>query len=162
MQGGTLSRFRPCCVHLKSRFRKTVPSRFACGERWQWVDPTLSKPAFGKGPYQTVQFIGTKASGCPSWPGVTDSIKGRIHWRRPTANLFFRLQLCGGPYIPEKVLTRPRVEHCWIRRLTGPSYRARRSLADRELRDLWGHTDLRLRVLDAVPWAAFTKGEAHF
>jgi hypothetical protein len=42
----------------------------------------------------------TKASGYPSWPGVTDSTEGRIHWRRPTAVLHFRLQLCGGPYIP--------------------------------------------------------------
>ena len=101
-KGGTLSRSRPCGVHLKSRFRKTVPSRFACGERWQWVDPTLSEPALGKGPNQTVQFIGTKASGCPSRPGVIDSTKGRIHWRRPTAKLIFRLQLGGGPYIPRR------------------------------------------------------------
>jgi hypothetical protein len=36
---------------------------------------------------EAVQFIGTKASGCPSWPGVIDSTKGRIHWRRPTAKL---------------------------------------------------------------------------
>jgi hypothetical protein len=30
----------------------------------QWVDPTLSTPAIGKGPYQTGQFKGTKAGGC--------------------------------------------------------------------------------------------------
>src|ERR1700688_2937696 len=34
---------------------------------------------------QAVQFMRTKASGHPSWPGVTDSTEGRIHWRRPTA-----------------------------------------------------------------------------
>jgi len=33
----------------------------------------------------------TKASGHPSWPGVTDSTQGRIHWRRPTAILRFSL-----------------------------------------------------------------------
>jgi transposase len=27
----------------------------------------------------------------PSWPGVTDSTEGRIHWRRPTAILRFSL-----------------------------------------------------------------------
>src|ERR1700688_1718803 len=48
---------------------------------------------------QPVQFMRTKASGYPSWPGVTDSTQGRIHWRRPTAILVFRLQLCGGPYM---------------------------------------------------------------
>lgn len=36
---------------------------------------------------EAVHFIGAKASGCPSWPGVIDSTKGRIHWRRPTAKL---------------------------------------------------------------------------
>ena len=36
----------------------------------------------------------------PSWPGVLDSTKGRIHWRRPTVISIFRLQFCGGPYIP--------------------------------------------------------------
>src|SRR5271167_1113164 len=41
----------------------------------------------------------TKASGYPSWPGVSDSTKGRIHWRRPTAILLFTLELCGRPYI---------------------------------------------------------------
>src|SRR5216684_2030942 len=33
----------------------------------------------------------TKASVNPSWPGVTDSTEGRIHWRRPTAMLRFSL-----------------------------------------------------------------------
>jgi hypothetical protein len=33
----------------------------------------------------------TRASGYPSWPGVTDSTKGRIYWRRPTAILRFSL-----------------------------------------------------------------------
>src|ERR1700688_3792621 len=37
------------------------------------------------------QFLRTKASGYPSWPGVTDSTEGRIHWRRPTAILRFSL-----------------------------------------------------------------------
>jgi hypothetical protein len=59
--------------------------------RWQWVSPTLSKPDLGKGLFQAVQFIGTKASGHPSWPGVTDSTQGRIHWRRPAAILRFSL-----------------------------------------------------------------------
>ena len=37
----------------------------------------------------------------PSWPGVLDSTKGRIHWRRPNRHpQIFRLQFCGGPYIP--------------------------------------------------------------
>src|ERR1700688_906454 len=77
-----------------------VPARSAGGkQRWQWVSPTLSKPDIGKGLFQTVQFMRTKASGYPSWPGVTDSTQGRIHWRRPTAILVFRLQLCGGPYM---------------------------------------------------------------
>src|ERR1700722_10466416 len=40
---------------------------------------------------QAVQFMRTKASGHPSWPGVTDSTEGRIHWRRPTAIEHFSL-----------------------------------------------------------------------
>src|ERR1700688_3898401 len=63
-----------------------VPARSAGGkQRWQWVSPTLSKPDIGKGLFQAVQFMRTKASGYPSWPGVADSTEGRIHWRRPTA-----------------------------------------------------------------------------
>jgi hypothetical protein len=49
------------------------------------VSPTLSKPGIGKGLFEAVKFIGAKASGYPSWPGVTDSTEGRIHWRGPTA-----------------------------------------------------------------------------
>ncbi len=55
------------------------------------VSPTLSKPDIGKGRIQAVQFMRTKASGHPSWPGVIDSTEGRIHWRRPTAILRFSL-----------------------------------------------------------------------
>src|ERR1700730_3856847 len=33
----------------------------------------------------------TQSSGYSSWSGVTDSTKGRIHWRRPTAILHFSL-----------------------------------------------------------------------
>jgi len=33
----------------------------------------------------------TRASRYPSWPGVNDSTKGRIHWRRPTAIVRFSL-----------------------------------------------------------------------
>src|ERR1019366_3949537 len=40
---------------------------------------------------QTVHIIGTRASGYPSWPGVVDSTRGRIHWRRPSAILRFSL-----------------------------------------------------------------------
>src|ERR1700681_2866312 len=40
---------------------------------------------------QAVQFMRTKASGHPSWPGVSDSTQGRIHWRRPTAIARFSL-----------------------------------------------------------------------
>src|SRR5882724_3826720 len=60
-------------------------------QRWQWVSPTLSKPETGKGLFQAVKFMRTKASGYPSWPGVTDSTEGRIHWRGPTAILRFSL-----------------------------------------------------------------------
>ena len=56
-----------------------------------WVSPTLSKPDTGKGRFQTAKFIGTRASGHPSWPGVADSTQGRIHWRRPSAILRFSL-----------------------------------------------------------------------
>lgn len=53
--------------------------------------------------------MGTRASGSPSWPGVRDSTEGRIHLRRPPLPSFvFRLQLCGGPYIPISRLLR----HC--------------------------------------------------
>ena len=55
---------------------------------------------------QAVKFMRTKASGYPSWPGVADSTEGRIHWRRPTAILRFRLQLCGGPYISDWAMSR--------------------------------------------------------
>ena len=40
--------------------------------RWQWVPPTLSKPDNVKGLFETVQIIGTRASGYPTWPGVAD------------------------------------------------------------------------------------------
>ncbi len=50
MQERKLSRSRSGCGHVKSRFRERVPARFAGGkQRWQWVDPTLSKPAIGNG-----------------------------------------------------------------------------------------------------------------
>jgi hypothetical protein len=39
----------------------------------------------------------------PSWPGVFDSTRGRIHYCRPTVIFVFRLQLCGGPYIDKAV-----------------------------------------------------------
>ena len=87
VQERKLSRSRSC--HLKPRFRKQFSHRFARGKRWQWVSPTLSKPDIGKGLFEAVQFMRTKASGYPSWPGVTDSTQGRIHWRRPTAVLRF-------------------------------------------------------------------------
>src|ERR1039458_4071201 len=51
----------------------------------------LSKPDIGKGSYQAVHIIRTRASGYPSWPGVSDSTQGRIHWRRPTAIVHFSL-----------------------------------------------------------------------
>src|SRR5467141_5179120 len=92
MQKRTLSPSHRCCVHIKSLLRKRVPARSAGGkQRWQWVSPTPSKPDIGKGLYQTVHIIGTRASGYPSWPGVADSTQGRIHWRRPTAMLRFSL-----------------------------------------------------------------------
>src|SRR5467141_3942315 len=92
MQKRTLSPSHRCCVHIKSLLRKGVPARSAGGkERWQWVSPTLSKPDIGKGLYETVHIIRTRASGYPSWPGVSDSTQGRIHWRRPTAMLRFSL-----------------------------------------------------------------------
>src|ERR1700733_8215868 len=69
----------------------TFLSGLLAKKRWQWVSPTLSKPDTGKGRVQTVQFIGTRASGHPSWPGVADSTQGRIHWRRPSAILRFSL-----------------------------------------------------------------------
>src|SRR5450759_1069030 len=92
MQERKLSRSGSCCIHVKSRFKKKVPARSAGGrQRWQWVSPTLSKPDIGKGLHQTVHIIGTRASGYPSWPGVVDSTRGRIHWRRPSAILRFSL-----------------------------------------------------------------------
>ena len=48
----------------------------------------------------------TKASGNPSSPGVSDSTKGRIHWRRPTAILLFTLA------------TLRRTIHVWSRGVT--------------------------------------------
>ena len=78
-----------------------VPARSAGGkQRWQWVSPTLSKPDIGKGPYQTVHIIGTRASGHPSWPGVDDSTKAEYISADQLPLFVFRLQLCGGPYIP--------------------------------------------------------------
>ncbi|MCM3904149.1 MAG: hypothetical protein ND866_20795 [Pyrinomonadaceae bacterium] len=50
--------------------------------------------------FETVQFIGTKASGYPSWPGVSDSNKAEYINADQLPSLF-RLQLGGGPYIPE-------------------------------------------------------------
>src|ERR1700732_1439095 len=92
MQERTLSRPGSCDDKLKSLFRE----KSSCQVCWRkiemaWVSPTLSKPDIGKGLFEAVQFIGTKASGYPSWPGVTDSTKGRIHWRRPSAILCLSL-----------------------------------------------------------------------
>ena len=68
--------------------RNNFPVRFA-GEkcRWQWVSThALGNLISSKGRFEAVQFIArTKASGHPSWPGVVDSTRGRIQWRRPPA-----------------------------------------------------------------------------
>src|SRR6266404_905146 len=44
--------------------------------------------------------MGKRAQRIPSWPGVIHSNKGRIHLRRPTRDITFRLRESGGPYIP--------------------------------------------------------------
>src|SRR5216684_6038942 len=44
--------------------------------------------------------MGKRAQRIPSWPGVIHSNKGRIHLRRPTRDITFRLRQSGGPYIP--------------------------------------------------------------
>jgi len=44
--------------------------------------------------------MGKRAQRIPSWPGVIHSNKGRIHLRRPTRDITFRLRRSGGPYIP--------------------------------------------------------------
>ena len=60
---------------------------------------TLSKPDIGRGLHQTIHIIRTRASGYPSWPGVSDSTQGRIHWRRPTAIDHFSLATLRRTYI---------------------------------------------------------------
>jgi hypothetical protein len=45
--------------------------------------------------------MGKRAQRIPSWPGVIHSNKGRIHLRRPTRDITFRLRESGGPYIPD-------------------------------------------------------------
>ena len=42
----------------------------------------------------------TKASGHPSWPGVTDSTEAEYIGADQLPFFVFRLQLCGGPYMP--------------------------------------------------------------
>jgi len=48
---------------------KAMSERMRVNES-EWASPTLSKPDIGNGLFEAVQFIGTKASGYPSWPGV--------------------------------------------------------------------------------------------
>jgi hypothetical protein len=48
--------------------------------------------------------MGTRAQRIPSWPGVIHSNKGRIHLRRPTCDITFRLRQSGGPYIPVGII----------------------------------------------------------
>src|SRR5260221_13449842 len=49
---------------------------------------------------ETELLMGKRAQRIPSWPGVIHSNKGRIHLRRPTRDITFRLRQSGGPYIP--------------------------------------------------------------
>src|ERR1019366_5580981 len=72
----------------------------------QWVSPTLSKPDIGKGLHQTVHIIRTRASGYPSWPGVSDSTQGRIHWRRPSAIVRFSIATLRRTIHTEKTVSR--------------------------------------------------------
>ena len=44
----------------------------------------------------------------PSWPGVLDSTKGRIHWRRPNRHLDFPLAILRRTIHPDK----PVVTYC--------------------------------------------------
>src|ERR1700738_2093178 len=48
----------------------------------------------------TVYIIGTRASGYLSWSGVDDSTKAKYISADQLPLFVFRLQLCGGPYIP--------------------------------------------------------------
>jgi hypothetical protein len=76
------------------------PATLAAAESGEAV---LVRPRLGQGTfrvivtdayerkYQTVHIIGTRASGYPSRPGVSDSTKGRIHWRRPNSHPRFSL-----------------------------------------------------------------------
>ena len=66
---------------------------------------------------EAVHFIGTKASGCPSWPGVIDSTKAEYIGADQLPSSF-RLQLGGGPYIPispfvGELAERNLVTHLW-------------------------------------------------
>src|SRR5271155_5420846 len=53
----------------------------------------------GQQPIETSQLERNRAQRIPSWPGEILSVKGRIHLRRPTRQLTFRLRKGGGPYI---------------------------------------------------------------
>ena len=58
--------------------------------------------------FKTGIVMGNRAQRIPSWPGVINSNKGRIHSRRPTCDtLTFRLRPSGGPYISEYAVNRP-------------------------------------------------------
>jgi len=123
-------------------------------KRWQWVSPTLSKPDTGKGRFQTVKFIGTRASGHPSWPGVADSTQGRIHWRRPSAILRFSLASLrrtihtGNPAAPVR---RRRWAHPKPNGWKGHACRTRRARTQTSYADFCRSATFAMATVRAVP-----------
>jgi hypothetical protein len=65
----------------------------------QRSNPALWKPVEQNSLYKAVYLERNRAQRIPSWPGEILSVKGRIHLRRPTRQLTFRLRKGGGPYI---------------------------------------------------------------
>jgi hypothetical protein len=110
MQERTLSRSRFCGDNLKALFRGTS----SCQVCWGKIKMAMGlSHAFEtrnrKRSLQAVKFMRTKASGYPSWPESLTPLKAEYIGADQLSFFVFRLQLCGGPYIPITRLTRS----CW-------------------------------------------------
>jgi hypothetical protein len=133
-----LSRSRSGRIHLRPLgLHQANSSCQVCWRktRWQWVSPTLSKPDIGKGRFQAVQFIGRERADIHQGPESLTPLETEYISADHLPSLVFRLQLCGGPYIPIRGMWPGNIRHAFYRvpkstsRVLGRGTEARSSVA---------------------------------
>src|ERR1700730_8458229 len=78
---------------MLGRVEEFLPGLLVNNRDGTTVYPALSKPDIGRGPSRPLRLGREESGRNPSWPGVADSTKGRIHWRRPNCHSQFLLAI---------------------------------------------------------------------